>query len=230
MSAGASQTPGGGGPTPDFVPAETDGQPPVDFHSLAAEVFGAQFETACRYAAHLTDVGAIRGIIGPREVPRLWGRHLLNCASVSELIPPGARVVDIGSGGGLPGIPIALRRPDLRVTLLDSALRRVDYLTEVVQELGLGNRIIVIRARAEEHRGRYDVVTARAVAALPQLGRWTRTLTETGGLLLAIRGEQAAAELLAAREDLGKVGWSGSSVVVCGHTKAPATVVTANRR
>ena len=210
---------------------ETDGEPPVELMAVASEMFGLRFDTACRYASHLGNIGSARGIIGPREVSRLWERHLLNCAAVTELIPPGARVIDVGSGGGLPGIPIALRRPDVRVTLLDSALRRSVYLNEVVEALGFGERITVTRARADEHRSRYDVVAARAVAALPLLGRWTRNLADSGVRLLAIRGERAAAEVSAGRNELGKVGWSGASVVVCGqHTTWSATVVVATRR
>lgn len=140
----------------------------------ARAVFGERLADAVRYAELLADAGVRRGLIGPREVPRLWERHLLNCAVLSDVVPEGVSVCDVGSGAGLPGIPLALTRPDLRITLLEPLLRRTIFLQEAVEELGLGN-VTVARGRAEEVAGRLtpvDVVTARAVAPLDRLAGW----------------------------------------------------------
>lgn len=137
----------------------------------AEEVFGERFPEAVRYGELLADAGVRRGLIGPREVPRLWERHLLNCAVLSEVVPEGVSVCDVGSGAGLPGIPLALVRPDLRITLLEPLLRRTNFLQEVVELLGL-DHVTVVRGRAEEVMGKLPqvhVVTARAVAPLDRL-------------------------------------------------------------
>lgn len=140
----------------------------------AQAVFGEFFPEAVRYAELLADAGVKRGLIGPREVPRLWERHLLNCAVLSEVVPEGVTVCDVGSGAGLPGIPLALVRPDLKITLLEPLLRRTNFLQEVVELLGL-NHVTVVRGRAEEVLGTLQpvhVVTARAVAPLDRLAGW----------------------------------------------------------
>lgn len=139
----------------------------------ARELFGGTLPVAQRYAELLADVGVTRGLIGPREVSRLWERHLMNCAVVEELIPKGADVIDLGSGAGLPGIVLAILRPDLSVTLLEPLLRRTVFLNECVELLQLDN-VTVYRGRAEEvhNKLRADVVTARAVAPLPKLIGW----------------------------------------------------------
>jgi 16S rRNA (guanine527-N7)-methyltransferase len=148
------------------------------------------------YAALLADAGVVRGLIGPREVPRLWDRHLLNSLAVEPLVPAGARVADVGSGAGLPGLAVALVRPDLSVDLVEPLLRRTVFLAEAVEVLGLGGRVRVVRARAEEaERGAYDVVLARAVAPLGTLAGWCLPMLRPGGALLALKGEQAAVEL-----------------------------------
>ncbi|MFK4274363.1 16S rRNA (guanine(527)-N(7))-methyltransferase RsmG, partial [Streptomyces milbemycinicus] len=134
----------------------------------ARDVFGDRFPEAVRYGELLADVGVTRGLIGPREVPRLWERHLLNCAVLSEVVPERVTVCDVGSGAGLPGIPLALTRPDLQITLLEPLLRRTNFLREVVELLGL-DHVTVVRGRAEEVLGKLPpmhVVTARAVAPL----------------------------------------------------------------
>src|SRR3954447_10607200 len=141
----------------------------------ARAVFGDALPQAERYVARLASEGVTRGLIGPREVSRLWERHVLNSAAVAEAVPDGARVVDIGSGAGLPGIPLGLARPDVALTLVEPMARRVDFLAEAVAELGAPWR--VVRGRAEERSviatvGPVDVVTARAVAALPRLAAW----------------------------------------------------------
>src|SRR5919198_6221741 len=140
---------------------------------VAREVFGDALPMAEGYATLLAGAGVERGLIGPREADRLWDRHLLNCAAVAEIIMPDAEVIDLGSGAGLPGIVLGIIRPDLSITLLEPLLRRVNFLSECVAELGLQN-VTVRRARAEEVAGSLsgDVVTARAVAPLDRLLRW----------------------------------------------------------
>lgn len=198
--------------------------------ALAATIFGSCYDTACSYVEHLARVASVRGLIGPREIPRLWGRHVLNSAVVADLVPRDVCLLDLGSGAGLPGIPIALARPDLTVTLLDSMQRRCDYLTEVVGEIGLAGRVGVVRSRAEEHTRRYDAVVIRAVAALPVLGPWAAALTRTGGRLLAIRGEQAQEELRESRTVLTAHGWRDAHVLTVGsNLPRPTTVVQAVR-
>lgn len=166
----------------------------------AREVFGDAAEKAERYAELLAGPGVERGLIGPNEVPRLWERHLLNCAAVADVVPSGATVCDLGSGAGLPGIPLAIRRPDLQLTLLEPLLRRTRFLEEVVDALALPN-VRVRRGRAEELAGSalFDVVTSRAVAPLERLARWSLPLTRGGGLVLAMKGSSAPDEVAAAR-------------------------------
>ncbi len=174
----------------------------VDTESTARAVFGDAFDRAEEYVRLLATEGTVRGLIGPREVPRLWDRHLLNSVALAPLVPAGARVVDVGSGAGLPGIPLALVRPDLTITLLEPLARRVTFLDECVDALGLG-RVSVVRGRAEEgpvrrSLGGADVVTARAVAPLEKLAGWCLPLLRPGGQLLALKGSSAAEELAAA--------------------------------
>jgi 16S rRNA (guanine527-N7)-methyltransferase len=159
-------------------------------------VFSDRLDLAEQFAALLAHEGGVRGLIGPREVPRLWERHLLNCALVTDLVDPGATVCDLGSGAGLPGIVMAIRRPDLRVTLVEPLLRRTTFLEEVVDSLGLAH-VAVVRARAEELHGTrsFDVVTARAVAPLDRLARWALPLVRSGGEFLAMKGSSVQAEL-----------------------------------
>lgn len=164
--------------------------------AVAPGVFSHAWNQAQRYAELLVTDGVVRGLIGPREAPRLWERHLLNCAVLGEAVPPDVRVCDLGSGAGLPGIPLALARPDLHLTLVEPLLRRTTFLEEVVEELGLA-RVEVVRGRAEELHGQrtFDVVTSRAVAPLPKLLRWSVPLVRDGGQVLAMKGSSAAAEL-----------------------------------
>jgi 16S rRNA (guanine527-N7)-methyltransferase len=162
-----------------------------------------------QYAAILADRGVELGLLGPREVPRIWPRHLANCAVVASeeraVIPPGAHVADVGSGAGLPGVVWALVRPDLRLTLVEPLLRRATFLTDVVAELGLSPRVDVARSRAEDLVGTYDVVTARAVARMPQLLQWTFPLVRPGGWLVALKGASARAEIAEARPVLTRL-------------------------
>jgi 16S rRNA (guanine527-N7)-methyltransferase len=194
----------------------------------AGSVFGPAVDAAAEYARLLATEGTVRGMIGPREVPRLWERHLLNSAAIASLVPVGARVVDVGSGAGLPGIPLALARPDLIVTLLEPLARRVAFLTECVRRLGL-ERVTVVRGRAEEgpirrQLGGADVVTARAVAPLDKLAGWCLPLLRPGGLLLAMKGSTAAAELAATGPLPG-----AADALVTQAGDPPATVIVVTR-
>lgn len=203
--------------------------------AAAHAVFGRRIETAARYVEILATTGVERGLIGPRESDRLWDRHVLNSAVVEELIPPGARVADIGSGAGLPGIPVAIARPDIRVALIEPLLRRATFLGEVVEALDLSG-VTVVRGRAEDPdiRGRIgecDAVISRAVAALDKVARWSAPLIRPGGQMLAMKGDRAEAELEEHRDALTALGLTGARVVKCGaeNTDPPTTVVVAGR-
>jgi 16S rRNA (guanine527-N7)-methyltransferase len=174
---------------------------------VAAGVFSHALPLAERYARLLATEGVVRGLIGPREAPRLWERHLLNCALLGQAVPTGAEVCDIGTGAGLPGIVLALSRPDLSLTLVEPLLRRTTFLEEAVDELGLTN-VEVVRARAEGlHGGRdFDVVTSRAVAPLDRLLAWSMPLVRQGGHLVAMKGSSVGEEVEAARPALAKYG------------------------
>ncbi|MEV5437396.1 16S rRNA (guanine(527)-N(7))-methyltransferase RsmG [Streptomyces sp. NPDC052682] len=184
----------------------------------AREVFGDRFADAVRYAELLAEAGVQRGLIGPREVPRLWERHLLNCAVLAEVVPEGVTVCDVGSGAGLPGIPLALVREDLKITLLEPLLRRTTFLTEVVELLGL-DHVTVVRGRAEEVMGKIPpvhVVTARAVAPLDRLAAWGIPLLRPYGEMLALKGDTAEEELKAAATALSKLGAAETSILHVG--------------
>jgi 16S rRNA (guanine527-N7)-methyltransferase len=203
--------------------------------AAAAEVFGAQLEAAERYADLLATVGVERGLIGPHEADRMWDRHLFNSAAIGELIEPAQRVADIGSGAGLPGIPLAIARPDLSVTLIEPLLRRSVFLGEVIEELGLDS-VEVIRGRAEEVAARrghldFDVATSRAVAALDKLTKWSLPLLRRGGVMLALKGERAQAEVDEHRRAMASLGVVQAKVMRCGvsYLNPPATVVVAQR-
>jgi 16S rRNA (guanine527-N7)-methyltransferase len=181
-------------------------------------VFGERFADAVRYAELLAEAGVQRGLIGPREVPRLWERHLLNCAVLSEAVPEGVTVCDVGSGAGLPGIPLALVREDLNITLLEPLLRRTNFLTEVVELLGL-DHVTVVRGRAEEVLGTLQpvhVVTARAVAPLDRLAAWGIPLLRPYGEMLALKGDTAEEELKASAAALSKLGAVETSILHVG--------------
>ncbi len=179
------------------------------------------------YARLLGSDGVVRGLIGPREVDRLWSRHLANCAVLEELIDPGARVADVGSGAGLPGLPLALVRPDLRVVLVEPLLRRATFLSEAVDALALGDRVEVRRERGEDARLEVDVVTARAVAPLDRLAGVTLPLVRVGGVLLALKGDGALDEVEASAAALEKVGGGRAEILTCGTglVDPPTTVV-----
>ncbi|MBT8224778.1 MAG: 16S rRNA (guanine(527)-N(7))-methyltransferase RsmG [Dactylosporangium sp.] len=213
----------GGGVPPDA--ADEEG---------AARLFGERMPLACRYAELLSTAGVLRGLIGPREAPRLWERHLLNCGAVAELIPYGAFITDIGSGAGLPGIVLAVARPDLNVTLVEPLARRATFLTEVVEDLELVNAS-VLRARAEdcvEAVDLADVVTARAVASLDRLAAWGLPLAAVGGRLLAIKGASAAEEVAQHQAAVHRAGGTAPRIRRCGADllATPVTVVEVVRQ
>ncbi|ABW16653.1 methyltransferase GidB [Parafrankia sp. EAN1pec] len=212
----------------------------------AQTVFGDRFGLAVRYVEMLSTAGVERGLIGPRETGRLWERHLLNSAVLAEAVPtrsasPGSdeaalEVVDVGSGAGLPGIPLALARPDLRVTLLEPMERRCRFLAEAVAELGLAGQVEVVRGRAPDvaelppHRT-FDVTVARAVAPLGRLGAVLLPMTRPGGVMLALRGSRILEELQAVRSDLDSQGWREVNVMTCGAglVDEPTRVLRATR-
>ena len=166
-----------------------------DPEQLARELYGDAAILIGHYVDILTSKGIDCGLLGPRETDRVWDRHILNSAALADLIAVGSSVIDVGSGAGLPGIPLALLRPDLRITLLEPLLRRSTFLVETLDDLDLAERVTVVRARAEDHPLRYDVVVARAVAPLDRLIGWCNPLREPGGMLLALKGRSAAVEL-----------------------------------
>jgi 16S rRNA (guanine527-N7)-methyltransferase len=191
----------------------------------AAAVFGPALPAAVTYAGILASRGVEQGLLGPREVPRLWDRHLLNCAVVAELIEPQGTLLDLGSGAGLPGLVLAMVLPDTAVTLLEPMERRCRFLTECVTELGLAN-VSVLRGRAEDVTLRTDIVTARAVAPLPRLAELAMGVVRPGGMVLAIKGRTAAEELKAAGPVLRRLGARDAQVVRAGQGKViPATTV-----
>lgn len=218
MTASGSGTPRRDG----TVSRETSTPPPPP---AAVEAFGSALPLARRYATWLAGEGVVRGLIGPREVPRLWERHLVDCAGLApvaervlaEAPRTGAvHVVDLGSGAGLPGIVLALLHPQWRITLLEPLLRRATFLTEVVADLALPG-VDVVRARAEDQArtagAGADLVVARAVAPMDRLVGWALPLTVPGGSLLALKGRGAAEELQAAGAALRAAGARDSEVV-----------------
>lgn len=204
----------------DSVTVSRETPPPHE----AVEVFSSHLETVERYVGFLSTAGVERGLIGPREVPRLWERHILNSAVVMPRIPHGATVADVGTGAGLPGLVWAIARPDLSVTLIEPLLRRTVFLDEMCEELELDN-VRVVRARAEEVHEEFDVVTARAVAALEKLGRWCLPLVRSGGVLLALKGRTAQQEVDSATKTLNKLGATTIVVTTYGDLEVPTTVV-----
>lgn len=205
----------------------------------AATVFGDRLDTARAYVGLLATAGMERGLLGPREIDRLWERHVLNSAAVAELLEPGETVVDVGSGAGLPGIPLAIVRPDLRVWLIEPMQRRCDFLTAAVDHLGIA--ATVIRGRAEDVAVRRavaaatgvgaDAAVSRAVAGLDKLARWCLPLLRTDGRMLALKGDRAAEEVAECGGALRGLGATGVRVVRCGagYLDPPTTVVVARR-
>ncbi|HEX8509022.1 MAG TPA: 16S rRNA (guanine(527)-N(7))-methyltransferase RsmG [Propionibacteriaceae bacterium] len=192
----------------------------------ARELYGENYGLIARYVELLSTTGVEWGLIGPREVDRLWERHILNCASLSGLIPAGATVADVGSGAGLPGIPLAILRTDLQLSLIEPLLRRSKFLAQAVDDLGITDRVRVVRSRAEDHGGSYDVVTARALAPLGRLVDWCAPLRAPDGVILALKGSSAADEVQQSAQRLARHRLSAGVLVARAHAAAePATVV-----
>ena len=202
----------------------------VPTSDLVGAVFGAAGEVAARYVEILATTGVEWGLIGPRETERLWERHVFNSAALADLVPAAARVVDVGSGAGLPGIPLVLRRPDLRVTLLEPLLRRATFLTRTVEALGLTDRVDVVRSRAEDHTGAYDAVVSRALAPLPRLLGWCLPLTARDGAVLALKGRSAQEEVAQESAALARQRLAADVVTVRAHEGSEPTTVVRVRR
>ncbi len=213
-------------------PREVPAMPPPP--DIAHAIFGARLDLAQRYAELLAGTGVEWGLLGPREIDRLWDRHLLNCGVLAELLEPAERVADIGSGAGLPGLALAIAKPGLDVVLVESMLRRTEFLRMAVTELGL--EVEVVRGRAEDAAvrqriGGCDAVVSRAVAPLDKLTRWSMALLRPGGRMLAIKGERAPDELREYRRVMTSLGAADARVVECGvkYLSPPTTVVVARR-
>lgn len=194
---------------------------------VAERVFPvSRLPLAERYAGWLADAGVVRGLIGPREVPRLWDRHILNCAVLASALPESGTVADIGSGAGLPGLVVAIARPNLEVTLVEPLLRRTTFLSEVVDDLGLAN-VEVVRGRADALHGKrtFDVVTSRAVAPLGRLLEWSMPLVSPEGALVAMKGSSVADEVEEARPVLDRLGCAVPEVSELGAGLLESTTV-----
>ena len=201
----------------------------------AAEIFGDNLEKAIAYHESLATDGSVRGFIGPREIPRLWDRHILNCGVIGEAMDEGISVADIGSGAGLPGIPLAIARPDLHITLIEPLLKRSVYLNEVKEALNLDN-VTVIRGRAEEkvvrkQVGLVDVVTSRAVAPLGKLATWSLPLVKIGGRMVAMKGSSVEEEIERDAKEIRKAGGTDIKVYTVGEAllSEPTTLISIRR-
>lgn len=201
----------------------------------AAEIFGDNLEKAIAYHESLATDGSVRGFIGPREVPRLWDRHILNCGVIGEAMDEGISVADIGSGAGLPGIPLAIARPDLNITLIEPLLKRSVYLNEVKEALNLDN-VTVIRGRAEEkvvrkQVGLVDIVTSRAVAPLGKLATWSLPLVKIGGHMVAMKGSSVEEEIERDAKEIRKAGGTDIKVYTVGEAllSEPTTLISIRR-
>lgn len=213
---------------------------PEQWADAAAVLFGARLPLARRYVDLLVTEGVVRGLIGPREAPRIWDRHIINCAVLGELIGIGESVIDVGSGAGLPGLVLAIARPDLPVTLVEPLGRRVDFLDEVVAALDLGDQVVVVRGRAEELVPTprspgvplADMVASRAVAPLDRLARWCLPLVRVGGRMLAVKGSSAREEIATHARAVAKIGGAEPAVRQCGVgvIDPPTTVVEIGRK
>lgn len=187
--------------------------------AAAQEIFGDRLDKAIAYHRLLATDGSTRGFIGPREVPRLWERHILNCAVIGEAFPENATVADIGSGAGLPGIPLAIARPDLKVRLIEPLLKRSTFLAETVEALELDN-VEVLRGRAEEpvvrKKEKVDVVTSRAVAPLGKLAGWSLPLAKIGGHMIAMKGSSVGEELERDADIIKRAGGGEAEILTLG--------------
>ncbi|OEX92148.1 16S rRNA (guanine(527)-N(7))-methyltransferase RsmG [Corynebacterium sp. Marseille-P4321] len=199
---------------------------------LLDRIFGDRVALAEAYHESLATTAAQRGFIGPKEVDRLWERHILNCAVIAEAFGEGWKVADIGSGAGLPGIPLAIARPDLTITLVEPLLKRSTYLQEVVDELGLTN-VTVVRGRAEDQpKAHFDAVTSRAVAPLGKLAGWSLPLVQGGGKMIAMKGESVGEELQRDAKDIEKAGGVDPEIIQVGTglLDQPTTLIVVTRK
>lgn len=202
------------GPAPAGDGAVTMTSDPLTGDGRVAGFFGTNYPVLARFHDLLSDQGVLRGLIGPHEAERLWERHLLNSAALVPFLPTSGRLIDVGSGAGLPGIVVAAMLPDVEVTLLEPMERRVEWLTEAVAHLQLANAV-VRRGRAEELHGELqaEAITARAVAPMDRLVRWTLPLLVQGGVLVALKGRQAPAEVASARNIAKKLGGGAAEIL-----------------
>lgn len=202
----------------------------IESHSahseIARQLYRDQFPLINRYVDILRLTAVAWGLLGPREADRLWDRHILNSAALSGLIAADSAVADVGSGAGLPGIPLAILRPDIRMTLIEPLLRRSTFLAQTVEELGITDHVTVVRSRAEDHQQSYDVVAARALAPLNRLIGWCNRLRALDGVILALKGASTNDEILAANRELAVAQLDAEVLLVRAHPEAdPATVV-----
>ncbi|MDP5107330.1 MAG: 16S rRNA (guanine(527)-N(7))-methyltransferase RsmG [Candidatus Nanopelagicales bacterium] len=179
------------------------------------QVLGLAFPQLAQYAQILGQEAVLQGLLGPREIDRIWDRHILNCAALNELIPQVKSIIDIGSGAGLPGIVLAIMNPSTHVILVEPMQRRTDFLNDVKKQLNLEN-VEIIRGRAENQKIQAQVVTSRAVAPLNKLLAWSLPLVEKGGKVLAIKGEKAQSELEEAQKELNLLKNTTASIKTCG--------------
>ncbi|MES7598709.1 16S rRNA (guanine(527)-N(7))-methyltransferase RsmG [Cutibacterium acnes] len=202
----------------------------VSDDASADRLYRDNYKTIRQYVDILVSRGVDWGLIGPREIGRLWERHILNSIALESLIPEGCRVADVGSGAGLPGIPLAILRPDLEMTLIEPMLRRSNFLTEALDELGLDDRVTVVRGRAEDADLHVDVVVSRAVAKLATLINWTADLIVESGSLLALKGQSADDEVVKAKKELSKRRLSAEVLLIRADPAADVTRAVRVRR
>ena len=202
----------------------------VSDDAIADRLYRDNYKTIRQYVDILASRGVDWGLIGPREIGRLWERHILNSIALESLIPEGCRVADVGSGAGLPGIPLAILRPDLEMTLIEPMLRRSNFLTEALDELGLDDRVTVVRGRAEDADLHVDVVVSRAVAKLATLINWTADLIVESGSLLALKGQSADDEVVKAKKELSKRRLSAEVLLIRADPAADVTRAVRVRR
>lgn len=198
----------------------------------ATELFGQRIELARGYTARLASDSETFGLLGPRELPRIWSRHVINSALLAELVPDGSKVVDVGSGAGLPGIPMAIAQPKAHFTLVEPMERRSNWMQAVVDDLGIDN-VTILRARAEEvEQTDFDFATARAVAALDKLLRLLTPLIRFSNhkTIIALKGSKAPDEILAAGKKLELLGYTQPEVLTLGLDKAPETATVVRTR
>ena len=202
----------------------------VSDDAIADRLYRDNYKTIRQYVDILVSRGVDWGLIGPREIGRLWERHILNSIALESLIPEGCRVADVGSGAGLPGIPLAILRPDLEMTLIEPMLRRSNFLTEALDELGLDDRVTVVRGRAEDADLHVEVVVSRAVAKLATLINWTADLIVESGSLLALKGQSADDEVVKAKKELSKRRLSAEVLLIRADPAADVTRAVRVRR